>query len=262
MRILMIGDVVAAPGRRVLAHWVPRLRDELQIDLVVANVENSAGGVGITSAVAEQILASGVDVMTGGNHIWDKAEGIAFIQESRAMVRPLNHPAGTPGRGVGVYRVDGHSVAVINALGRIFMNPIDCPFRALDEQLAQLDPDIKVILVDFHAEATAEKIAMGWYLDGRVSVMAGTHTHVQTADERILPQGTAYVTDLGMTGPHDGVIGVRKELAIRRMTSGLPVRFQPAEEDAQLHGIWCEIDPATGRALRIERVQRLEEASR
>jgi metallophosphoesterase (TIGR00282 family) len=256
MRILMIGDVVAAPGRAVLKQWVPRLREELQFDLVVANVENAAGGVGITSAVAEEILASGVDVMTGGNHIWDKSEGIAFIEESRAMVRPLNHPPGTPGRGCGIYRVGEHSVAVINALGRIFMNPIDCPFRAIDEQLARLDARVKVILVDFHAEATAEKIAMGWYLDGRVSVMAGTHTHVQTADERILPQGTAYVTDVGMTGPHDSVIGVRKELAIRRMTSGLPVRFHPAEQDARLHGIWCEIDPATGRALRIERVQR------
>jgi metallophosphoesterase (TIGR00282 family) len=262
MRILMIGDVVAAAGRRVLAQWVPRLREELRLDLVVCNVENAAGGVGVTSVIAEQILATGVDVMTGGNHIWDKSEGIPFIHESRAMVRPLNHPAGTPGRGVGIYRIGDHSVAVINALGRIFMNPIDCPFRAIDEQLEQIDPSIKVILVDFHAEATAEKIAMGWYLDGRVSVVAGTHTHVQTADERILPQGTAYVTDLGMTGPHDGVIGVRKELAIRRMTTGLPVRFQPAEGEARLHGILCEIDPATGRALRIERVQRLEEESR
>src|SRR5690606_39189798 len=181
-----------------------------------------------------------------GKHIWDESEGIPYIAESPVMVRPLNHPAGTPGRGFGIFRAGNHPVAVINALGRIFMNPIDCPFRAIDEQLAKLDPDVKVILVDFHAEATAEKIAMGWYLDGRVSVVAGTHTHVQTADERILPQGTAYVTDLGMTGPHDGVIGVRKELAIRRMTSGLPVRFQPAEEDARLHAIVCEIDPATG----------------
>lgn len=262
MRILMIGDVVASPGRRVLAHWVPRLRTELGLDLVVANVENAAGGVGITNAVAEEILSSGVDVMTGGNHIWDKSEGISFIEESSAMVRPLNHPPGTPGRGFGIYRVGDHSVAVINALGRIFMNPIDCPFRAIDDLLGRLDPHVKVILVDFHAEATAEKIAMGWYLDGRVTAVVGTHTHVQTADERVLPQGTAYVTDLGMTGPHDSVIGVRKELAIRRMTTGLPVRFQPAEQDARLNAVFCEIDPDNGRALRIERVQRAGEESR
>jgi 2',3'-cyclic-nucleotide 2'-phosphodiesterase len=262
MRILMIGDVVAAPGRRVLAHWVPRLRTELGLDLVVANVENAAGGVGITNAVAEEILSSGVDVMTGGNHIWDKSEGISFIEESSVMVRPINHPPGTPGRGFGIYRVGDHSVAVINALGRVFMNPIDCPFRAIDDVLGRLDAHVKVILVDFHAEATAEKIAMGWYLDGRVTAVVGTHTHVQTADEQILPQGTAYVTDLGMTGPHDSVIGVRKELAIRRMTTGLPVRFQPAEQDARLHAVVCEVNPDNGRALRIERVQRAGEESR
>jgi hypothetical protein len=256
MRILMIGDVVASPGRRVLAHWLPRLRDELALDLVVANVENAAGGVGITAAVAEEIRSCGVDVMTGGNHIWDKSEGIAAIEESAAIVRPLNYPAGTPGRGFGIYPVDGQPVAVLNALGRIFMNPIDCPFRGIDHALGRLDPAIKVILVDFHAEATAEKIAMGWYLDGRVSAVVGTHTHVQTADERVLPQGTGYLTDAGMTGPHDSVIGVRKELALRRMTSGLPVRFQPAEHDLRLHGVWFEIDPASGRARRAERVQR------
>ncbi|MCA9727634.1 MAG: TIGR00282 family metallophosphoesterase [Candidatus Eisenbacteria bacterium] len=256
MRILMIGDVVAAPGRRILTHWVPRLRRELQLDLVVANVENAAGGVGITSSTVAEIRDSGVDVLTGGNHIWDKSEGIGVIEESPALVRPLNYPPGTPGRGFGIYSVDGQRVAVLNALGRIFMNPIDCPFRTIDAVLGKLDPAIKVILVDFHAEATAEKIAMGWYLDGRVSAVVGTHTHVQTADERILPQGTGYLTDVGMTGPHDSVIGVRKELALRRMTSGLPVRFQPAEHDARLHGVWMEFEPTTGRTVHMERIQR------
>ena len=256
MRILFIGDIVGRPGRRAVEVLLPGLREEFQLDLILANVENAASGRGIQPASAKEIWDAGVQVFTGGNHIFDRAEGIDLIASDPRMVRPLNLPPGTPGRGVGLYEVGDATIAVVNLLGRVFMRPVDCPFRAIDATLESLAGRTNLVFVDFHAEASAEKIAFGWHLDGRVSACIGTHTHVQTADERVLPGGTAYLTDVGMTGPHDSVIGVRKEEAIRRMVSGLPVRFQTAEADVRLHAVFVEIDETSGRALRIERIAR------
>lgn len=256
MRILFIGDIVGRPGRRVVEKLLPGLRGEFEVDLVIANVENAASGRGIQPASAKEIWGAGVQVFTGGNHIFDRAEGVDLIATDPRIVRPLNLPPDTPGRGVGLYEVGDATIAVVNLLGRVYMNPVDCPFRAIDGTLESLAGRTNLVFVDFHAEASAEKIALGWHLDGRVSACIGTHTHVQTADDRILPGGTAYLTDVGMTGPHDSVIGVRKEDAIRRMVSGLPVRFQTAEGDARLHGVFVEVDAESGRATRIERISR------
>jgi metallophosphoesterase (TIGR00282 family) len=235
---------------------LPGLREEFELDLILANVENAASGRGIQPASAKEIWGAGVQVFTGGNHIFDRVEGIDLIASDPRIVRPLNLPPGTPGRGVGLYEIGDSTIAVVNLLGRVFMSPVDCPFRAIDATLESLAGRTNLVFVDFHAEASAEKIAFGWHLDGRVSACIGTHTHVQTADERILPGGTAYLSDVGMTGPHDSVIGVRKEEAIRRMVSGLPVRFQTAEADIRLHAVVVEIDEQSGRAVRIERVAR------
>ncbi len=256
MRILFIGDVVGRPGRRLAAALVPELRRELGADLVIANGENTAGGKGITADTAAELFAAGVDCLTGGNHSWDKDEGASVIERDERILRPANYPPGAPGRGYGLFAAGPHKVAVVSVLGRIFMQPMDCPFRAVDAVLQQVAGRTPIVLVDFHAEATSEKIAMGCYLDGRVTAVIGTHTHVQTADERILVRGTACLTDAGMTGAHDSIIGVRKELALRRMLTQLPVRFQPADGDLWLHGAWIEVDPGTGRAARIERIRR------
>jgi 2',3'-cyclic-nucleotide 2'-phosphodiesterase len=256
MKLLFIGDIFGRPGRRVLAQLLPALRSEVGADLVVANGENVAAGVGITRETSEECFAAGVDVITGGNHIWDKEEGIGAVERDERILRPVNYPPGTPGRGYGVFQAADTRVVVVSVLGRIFMQPFDDPFRALDAVLEKVAPLARVVFVDMHAEATSEKCALAWYLDGRVSAVVGTHTHVQTADERILPRGTAFLTDAGMTGPHDSIIGVRKELALRRMRAQMPVRFQPADGDLRLHGVVIEIDPGTGRASRIERIQR------
>ena len=256
MRILFIGDIVGRPGRRAVEALLPDLRSEFAIDLVRANVENAASGRGIQPAAAKEIWSAGVQVFTGGNHIWDKSDGIDLIAKDPRIVRPLNLPPGTPGRGLGLYEVGEVTVAVVNLLGRVYMSPAECPFRAIDTALESLAGRAQVVFIDFHAEATAEKIAFGWHVDGRASAVIGTHTHVQTADERILPGGTAYLTDAGMTGPHDSVIGVRKEDAVRKMITGLPVRFQTAESDIRLHGVLLEVDPSSGRAQKVERIQR------
>ena len=256
MKLLFIGDIFGSPGRRAAVTLVPRLREERGYDLVIANAENAVSGAGLNAASAEELLRSGIDVMTGGNHTWDKAEGIPVIDQDLRILRPMNYPPGTPGRGIGLYKVGEHQIAVLSVMGRIFMQPLDCPFRALDAALESLEGVTSNIFVDFHAEATAEKVGMGWYLDDRVSALVGTHTHVQTADEKILPRGTAYLTDAGMTGPHDSVIGTRKELALQRMLTQMPVRFHPAENDVRLHGVEIELDPENGRARRIERIQR------
>jgi len=257
VRILFIGDIIGRPGRRLVQRLLPGLRAELQLDFVVANAENIAAGNGITADCAGEMFDAGVNVLTGGNHIWDKEEGVAVVDRDERIVRPVNYPPGTPGRGLGVYSVGEHRVAVISVLGRIFMNPpLDCPFRAVDGALAKLAGQAGVVLVDMHAEATSEKIALSWHLDGRVSAVLGTHTHVPTADERILPRGTAALTDVGMTGPRDSVIGVRKELALRRMLGSMPVRFQTADGDPELQAVLLEVDPSSGRASRIERVRR------
>jgi metallophosphoesterase (TIGR00282 family) len=257
MRILMMGDVYGRPGRRVLQEHLPRLRAERGLDFVVANVENAADGFGITPDLAEQLRGAGVDCLTSGNHIWDKPEILDYLRAEPRLLRPYNYPETSPGAGIyeGTAR-DGTPVAVINLMGRLFMPPCDDPFRAAERALDAIAGRAKVILVDMHAEATSEKQAIAVFLDGRVSAVVGTHTHVQTADERLLPGGTAYLSDLGMTGPYDSVIGIDKEIALRRFTSGMPIRFTVAKADPRLCGAFIEVDPATGRATAIERVQR------
>lgn len=253
-RALLTGDTMGRAGRRVLEERLHDLRREREIDLVVANVENAAAGFSITARIAQDLFAAGVDVMTSGNHIFDKKEILEYIVEEPRLLRPANYAPGVPGRGRWTGRIKGVPVAVINLQGRVFMPPCDDPFRGAETQLAALDGSCKVILVDMHAETTSEKMAMGRFLDGRVSAVVGTHTHVQTADEQIFPGGTAYLTDLGMTGPHDGVIGMQTEIVIERFLRGLPAKFEPSSGEARLHGLIVEIDEETGRALRVERV--------
>jgi metallophosphoesterase (TIGR00282 family) len=254
IRVTMIGDTMARGGRRVLEERLHDLRAQREIDFVVVNIENAAAGFSITPRIAADLFAAGVDVMTSGNHIFDKKEVLDYIEKEPRLLRPANYAPGVPGRGRWIGRVKGIPIAVINLQGRVFMPPSDDPFRAADAQLAALEPSVKVILVDMHAETTSEKCAMGRYLDGRVSLVVGTHTHVQTADEQILPGGTGYLTDLGMTGPHDGVIGMRTEIVVDRFLRGLPIKFEPSEGDIKLHGLIAEIDEETGHALRVERI--------
>jgi len=256
LTILCIGDIFGEPGRRALAHFLPRLRAELEVDLVVANVENAAAGFGVTPALARGFLDGGVDVMTSGNHVWDRKEIIEYIVKENLLLRPANYPRGAPGVGSVVVKAGAHRVGVLNLQGRVFMAPIDCPFLTADAEVERLRGETPVIVVDMHAEATSEKQAMGWYLDGRVSAVVGSHSHVQTADERLLPGGTAFLTDLGLTGPFDSVIGVDKELAIQRFLTGMPNRFEPARGRAQVQGAVIRIDSESGRARAIERIQR------
>ena len=256
MRVIIIGDVVGKPGRKILTEALKKLRERHEAEFVVANVENAAEGAGLVPKVGDEILAAGVDVMTSGNHIFDKKEVIGYIENQPRLLRPANYASDAPGRGLWLGSTDsGTQVAVINVQGRIFMPPTDCPFRAADRLLAEIGNRASVIIVDHHAEATSEKLAMGRYLDGRVSVVVGTHTHVQTADEQIMPGGTAYITDLGMTGPYDSVIGVQSQLVITRFVRGLPLRYQTATENPELHGVVVEIDERTGKALSILRLQ-------
>ena len=250
----MTGDTVARSGRRALEERLHDLRSQREIDFVVANVENAAGGFSITSRIAEDLLAAGVDVMTSGNHIFDKKEVLDYIDKQPRLLRPANYAPGVPGKGRWVGKIRGVPVAVINLQGRVFMSQCDDPFRCADAQLAALEPSVKIILVDMHAEATSEKIAMGRYLDGRASVVAGTHTHVQTADEQILPEGTAYITDLGMVGPHDGVIGMQTEIVLQRFLRGLSMKFEPCDGGIKLNGLIVDVDEETGRATRVERL--------
>ncbi len=254
MRILFIGDIVGSPGRRIVADRVADLISTERLDLVIANGENAASGFGITPRLAEELLRTGIDVLSGGNHSWDRKEILDFIPHEPRLLRPANYPAGSPGRGVycGTAR-SGTPYAVLCLQGRVTMASNDDPFRAADRELAKLPAETKVIFVDMHAEATSEKQAMGWYLDGRVSAMVGTHTHVATADEHILPGGTAYITDVGMTGPHDSVIGMDKTAIIKRFLDGMPARFEVASGDVQMNAVLVEVDPTTGRARSIER---------
>jgi len=255
MNILMVGDVFGEPGRAALAKLLPRLRDQHSIDLAVVNVENAAAGFGVTPPMARTFLDQGVDVMTSGNHIWDKKEIVEFIAKDDRLLRPANFPPGTPGAGYITVKAGAYKVAVLNLMGRIFMAPIDCPFTRANEIVPQLRKETPIILVDMHCEATSESQAMGWHLDGRVTAVVGTHRHVQTADERVLPGGTAYITDLGMTGPIDSVIGVDKELILQRFLTQMPVRFEPARGPAALHGAVITLDPETGRASDIQRLR-------
>lgn len=255
MRILFIGDVFGRPGRDLVRKAMRPLTAAFGIDLVVANAENAASGSGITRDSGDALLDSGVDVMTSGNHIWDKKEALVYIGAEPRLLRPINMAAGAPGRGLIVTRAaGGRPVGVVNAMGRVFMPPVDNPFAALDAAVTDLRRECRIILVDFHAEATAEKVAMAWHLDGRVSAVVGTHTHVQTADARVLPGGTAYITDVGMTGPHDSIIGMSAESVLPRFLTGLPVRMEPASGNPRLQAVVISVDDATGRAERIERI--------
>jgi 2',3'-cyclic-nucleotide 2'-phosphodiesterase len=257
MNILFIGDIFASGGRGIVAEYLSSLITEHNVDVTIANAENSAGGFGITPLIAEELLAMGLHVLTGGNHSFDKREIYDYLSTQPRVLRPANYPYGVPGTGVytGAAR-SGVPYAVLNLQGRAHMSNIDCPFQAADRLLSALDPAIKIRFVDFHAELTSEKVAMGWHLDGRATAMIGTHTHIPTADARILPGGLAYQTDAGMTGPYDSVIGIDKETILRRFITGLAGRMEAARQGLEMHGVVVSADETTGKARSIERVQR------
>ncbi len=253
MNILFIGDIFGSPGRRIVADHLEDIVKTNSIDLVIANAENSAGGFGITPSIAEDLLALGVDVLTSGNHVWDKREIFDYLGRQPRLLRPANYPEG-PGKGAIAIRArNGIECAVLNLQGRTYMTPIDCPFRTADRILSELDASIKVKFVDFHAEVTSEKVAMGWYLDGRVSAIVGTHTHIPTADTRVLPGGTAYQTDCGMTGPYGSVIGVDTATILQKFLTGLPVRMEAAKASPELHAVIVDVDETTGKARAVRR---------
>jgi len=252
LRILVVGDVIGRPGRRAVATLVPRLRREYEVDLVIANGENAAGGLGLTKETAEELFAAGVDVITSGNHIWDQREIIPILDSDLSILRPLNYPPGVPGRG---YIIKGQAL-VVNLVGRTFVGNFDCPFRAMDQLLEELADKPPVTIVDFHAEATSEKAALGWYLDGRVSAVLGTHTHVGTIDARLLPKGTAFITDIGMTGPIDSVIGDDTDAVIRRFLTQLPHRLSVGKGSVILNSVLVEVGEGTGKAMSILRIDR------
>ncbi len=258
IRLLIIGDIFGRPGRRILQALLPGLRKEFNTHMVIANGENAAGGMGITQGVAREIFNAGVDVITTGNHVWkQQKEAVALLANESRVLRPANYPPEAPGSGLYVHTLnDGTKVAVINLCGRTFMEPLECPFHKAEELVEEARSQTPIIVVDFHAEATSEKLAMGWFLDGKVSAVVGTHTHVQTADERILPGGTAYITDIGMTGPRDGIIGVKKECIIRRFVTQIPVRFEVASGPAMLNAVLIGVDKETGKARSIKRIWR------
>jgi len=255
MKLLFVGDVIGKPGRKALQNLLPRLVDHHRADYVVVNVENSAGGFGVTPDVLAEIADLPIDVYTTGNHMWDKKEGVALLGHEPRLLRPHNYPAGNPGSGLHVGETAaGVPVAVINLEGRVFMHHLDSPFLVADELLKGLDPKVKAIFVDFHAEATSEKQALGFYLDGRVSAVVGTHTHVPTADERVLPEGTAFLTDAGMTGPYESVIGMRPDKVLKRFLLQTPASFEVAKRDVRLAAVLVDIDETTGKARGIERM--------
>lgn len=253
MNILFVGDIYASPGRRIVADHLRDIIEVNRVDLAVANAENSAGGFGVTPSIADELFAMGLDVLTTGNHVWDKKEIYDYLDRQPRLLRPANY-CGVPGRGSVVVRArNGVECVVMNLQGRTYMPPTDCPFRTADAVIGSLDPSVRVRLVDFHAEVTSEKMAMGWYLDGRVSAVLGTHTHIPTSDTRILAGGTAYQTDVGMTGPYDSVIGVKKEIIFQRFLTGLPVRMETAKGGSELHAVLISVDENTGKALDIRR---------
>jgi metallophosphoesterase (TIGR00282 family) len=253
VRLLFVGDVIGKPGRQAVARFLPELVDRRKVDYSVVNIENAAGGFGITPEVLEELRDLPIDCYTSGNHIWDKKAGLPLLDERKDVLRPANYPSANPGRGVHVGETAaGIAVATMNLEGQVFMSPLDSPFDAADALLAELDGRVKVILVDFHAEATSEKQAMGWHLDGRVSAVIGTHTHVPTADARVLPGGTAFITDVGMTGPYESIIGFRSDKVLRRFLMRTPSPFEVAKDDVRLAAALIEIDSKSGRAQSIE----------
>lgn len=257
VNILCVGDVVGTPGRRVLAEILPKLTEERDLHCSIVNVENAASGSGLTPALYKKMVAAGADLMTMGDHVFRRKEIIPVLQDSRQIVRPANLPPEAPGHLVAIHQTHaGHKVAVVALLGRLFINQqVDCPFRTIDRVLKTIPPDVRIIVVDMHAEATSEKVSMGWHLDGRVSILFGTHTHVPTADECILPKGTAYITDLGMTGPYDSVLGRSKERVLGAILSAVPMPFNVATDDPRLCGIIVAVDPESGKAHSVERVR-------
>ena len=255
MKLLFIGDIVGQPGRRAVAELLPKLRQQHALDFVIANGENSAGGSGITPKTAGEIFSAGVDAITSGDHLWDQKEVIELLQNEKRFVRPLNYPAGTPGQGSAIFQIrNSISIGVLNAQGRTFMPPLENPFLLALDEVKRLRQQTKIIFVDFHAEATSEKIAFARMLDGQVSAVVGTHTHVQTADEQIFPGGTAYLTDAGFTGPHESVLGREIQPVLTRFRTAMPQRFEVVRNDVKLHGAVIEIDDATGKSLKIQRV--------
>ncbi len=257
MNILFIGDIVGRPGRQSVAYWLPRLRDEFALDLVVANGENAAGGLGITAAILRELTGLGIHAITLGNHTWRKREFVKAIGSFDHVVRPANYPDGVPGRGAIVYTLDdGRKVGIVSLLGRVYMEPLSCPFTVGSRVIDELRQATPLVLVDMHAEATSEKVAMGWHLDGMCTAVIGTHTHVQTADERVLPKGTAYITDVGMTGPLDSVIGVERELVVRRFLTGMPAEFKVSKERPGIAAVVVDAEENTGRARSITRLLR------
>jgi 2',3'-cyclic-nucleotide 2'-phosphodiesterase len=255
MRVLMIGDVVGNPGRECVRDLLPRVKENFEIDLTIANGENLAGGTGFNEKTAKELFSYGVDILTMGNHVWDKKEAISYIKLEQRIVRPINYPPGVPGQGLVMHSVNGIKVAVINASGRIFMPSLDCPFRGVDQAVNLAAKETPIIFVDFHAEATSEKIAMGRYLDGRVSAVFGTHTHVQTADERILSAGTAYISDVGMTGPYESVLGVNPETILEKFLTQMPARFDVADTGpSQFNAVVVDIDEMSGKCTNILRI--------
>jgi metallophosphoesterase (TIGR00282 family) len=256
---LFLGDIIGRPGRRALKKFLPALLEKYSPSLVVANGENAAGGIGITPDICRQLLAQ-VDVLTSGNHIWDKRDAIEYLDQEPRLLRPANYPSPNPGKGIYTFETkEGFQVAVLNLQGRVFMEPIDCPFRSADRELKLLEEKNPIIIVDFHAEATSEKQAMGWYLDGRVSAVIGTHTHVPTADEKILPRGTAFITDVGMVGGYESVIGLKKEQAIQRFLTSRPQRFEPEKRGLVFSSAFVEVDSQTKKAISIQREKVVEE---
>lgn len=256
MKVLCIGDIMGEPGRRVVARTVPRLIARHQIDAVIANGENLAGGFGVTPELAEELFETGVSVITTGNHAWDKKEAIEYFSHEPRLLRPANYPAGVPGNGsVVIETAGGERLAVLQVMGRVYMPTIDCPFQTAKRELSRLKRETSAIIVDMHAEATSEKMAMGHFLDGEVVAVVGTHTHVQTADDQILPKGTAYITDIGMTGPLHSVIGVKKELAIEKFLTGMPRRFEVASGPSVFCAVLLELDPCLGKAIAFERLR-------
>ncbi|WP_374721474.1 TIGR00282 family metallophosphoesterase [Peribacillus tepidiphilus] len=255
MKLLFIGDVVGSPGREMVKEYLPKLKEKYKPHTIIINGENSAAGRGITNKIYRQLMEWGANAITLGNHAWDNKEIFEFIEEAKYMVRPANFPKGTPGKGLIFIKWNTIEVAVINLQGRTFMPPLDCPFKTAEHLVEEARKRTNIIFVDFHAEATSEKQALGWYLDGKVSAIVGTHTHVQTADERILPNGTAYITDVGMTGPYDGILGMNRDPIIYKFISSLPARFEvPKEGRTQLSGVLLDIDEKCGKAKKIERI--------
>lgn len=256
MKVLFIGDIVGKAGRRALKEGLSKIAERVKIDFVIANVENAAGGFGITKEIGEEILSLGVNVLTSGNHIWDKKEAVTYITKENRLLRPANYPEGAPGHGSLVMKTpSADKIAVLNISGRVFMSQMDCPFQVAKREVVRLKVETNIIIIDFHAEATSEKAAFGWFLDGDVSAVICTHTHVQTTDEMILPKGTAFITDVGMTGPVDSIIGIKKEQIIGKFLTQIPVRFETAKGPAIFSAVVIDIDSKSGRATGIQRLQ-------